>query len=126
MWQENFGFRRISAKQFATCWSILLWWTERAGTTDTVDHLYNFNNFYAHHICRYGNLKRGVYDVKSNQWFQGFDWDGVFSKKAKAPYKPAVTSIEDTSNFQDVTDSDVIRRCSVNEYSYAFADFNVA
>lgn len=76
-------------------------------------------------MFRYGNLKRGVYDIKGNQWYQGFDWDGVFAKRSKPPYRPQVSAADDTTNFQDVNESEVIRRCSVNEYSYAFADFNV-
>lgn len=75
--------------------------------------------------ARYGCLKRGTLDIKGNQWFAGFDWDGVFSKKAKPPYKPTVAGDEDTSNFHEIPEEGTIRRATANEYSYAFADFNV-
>lgn len=75
---------------------------------------------------RYGCLKRGSMDVKANQWFVGFDWDGVFARKVKPPFKPTVADAQDTSNFLELEEGEgEMRRASANEFSYAFADFNV-
>ena len=70
-------------------------------------------------------MKRGIQDIKDSLWYQGFDWDGVHQKRVKTTFKPAVANDNDTTCFSICTDYDQIRQCSVDEYAYAFADFDV-
>ncbi|KAL3279819.1 hypothetical protein HHI36_017326 [Cryptolaemus montrouzieri] len=48
---------------------------------------------------RYGILKDGSKDVKTHQFFKGFEWDSVFQKKLQSPFIPPTTGAGDASNF---------------------------
>ena len=37
---------------------------------------------------RYGNLKNGVNDIKTHQWFYTTDWIAILQRKVKPPYVP--------------------------------------
>ena len=37
---------------------------------------------------RYGNLKKGVTDIKEHKWFIKTDWIKLYEKKFKAPLIP--------------------------------------
>lgn len=50
---------------------------------------------------RYGNLKKGVHDIKDHRWFKHIDWKKVVEKKIKPSYKPSVESEGDTSNYSE-------------------------
>ena len=39
---------------------------------------------------RYGNLKNGVNDIKQHRFFNEISWDGLYAKRVKAPYIPAL------------------------------------
>ncbi len=39
---------------------------------------------------RYGNLKRGVDDIKKHRWFKNLDWQALLEKRIPVPYKPIV------------------------------------
>jgi len=39
---------------------------------------------------RYGNLKRGVNDIKKHRWFKNLDWEALVEKRIPVPYKPIV------------------------------------
>ena len=39
---------------------------------------------------RYGNLKRGVQDIKKHRWFKNLDWEALVEKRIPVPYKPIV------------------------------------
>jgi hypothetical protein len=39
---------------------------------------------------RYGNLKRGVNDIKKHRWFKNLDWKILVEKRLPVPYKPIV------------------------------------
>ena len=39
---------------------------------------------------RYGNLKRGVNDIKKHRWFKSLDWQALVEKRIPVPYKPIV------------------------------------
>lgn len=54
---------------------------------------------------RYGNLKGGVNDIKTHRWFAEIDWDALVDKKIPAPYKPAIKSKGDTTNYSTYPDS---------------------
>lgn len=75
-----------------------------------------------HH--RYGILRNGSKDVKGHEWYKGFDWDALMSKKIKPSYKPKVGSEGDTSNF-DEYDEEPFRTCSVDEFQEEFSAFIV-
>merc|ERR1711981_1227929 len=55
---------------------------------------------------RYGNLKRGVQDIKKHRWFKNLDWKTLIEKRLPVPYKPIVKSESDTSNFSTYPESD--------------------
>lgn len=55
---------------------------------------------------RLGNLRGGYDEVKSHRWFNDFDMDAMMKKTLKAPWKPAVKGITDTSNFDPMEDED--------------------
>ena len=54
---------------------------------------------------RFGNLKKGVQDIKGHKWLVGIDWPGLLQKRVKMPYVPVVTAPHDTSNFSKYPDS---------------------
>jgi 23S rRNA A2030 N6-methylase RlmJ len=54
---------------------------------------------------RYGNLKRGVNDIKQHRWFKNFDWNESMALKITAPYIPNVKNSGDTSNYSEYPDS---------------------
>lgn len=50
---------------------------------------------------RYGNLRGGAADIKNHTWFEGINWDMVYSRQIEAPYRPTILGEGDTSNFDD-------------------------
>ena len=48
---------------------------------------------------RFGNLKNGALDVKNHRFFDIINWKLIHQKGVLPPYKPAVKSVCDTSNF---------------------------
>ena len=38
--------------------------------------------------CRRLGYKNGVTELKSHQWFEGFDWEGLYNKIMQAPFVP--------------------------------------
>ena len=57
---------------------------------------------------RYGNLRRGVADIKNHRWFAGYDFRRLASKEYRPEYVPTVSSPSDSSNFSNFPDSDVL------------------
>lgn len=51
---------------------------------------------------RLGSLKRGVYDIKAQNWFRNISWDQIFQQKVEAPFTPVVPTAGDTSNFPEM------------------------
>lgn len=54
---------------------------------------------------RYGNLKRGVKDIKGHRWFKKFDWKAALKVKIQPPYIPTIKKKGDTSNYSEYPDS---------------------
>ncbi|KAG0374734.1 cAMP-dependent protein kinase catalytic subunit [Mortierella sp. AD032] len=50
---------------------------------------------------RYGNLRGGATDIKNHAWFEGVNWDMVYSRQIEAPYRPTIMGEGDASNFDD-------------------------
>ncbi|KAG0365183.1 camp-dependent protein kinase catalytic subunit [Gamsiella multidivaricata] len=50
---------------------------------------------------RYGNLRGGATDIKNHVWFEGINWDMVYSRQVEAPYRPTILGEGDSSNFDD-------------------------
>ncbi|OAQ26770.1 Pkinase-domain-containing protein [Linnemannia elongata AG-77] len=50
---------------------------------------------------RYGNLRGGATDIKNHAWFEGVNWDQVYSRQIEAPYRPTIMGEGDASNFDD-------------------------
>ena len=46
-------------------------------------------------------MKRGASDIKRCNWFVDMKWDALIEKKLDAPIKPELSSITDTSNFEE-------------------------
>ena len=57
---------------------------------------------------RYGNLRRGVNDIKNHRWFSGYDFSRLARKEYRPEYTPTVLSASDSSNFSNFPDSDVL------------------
>jgi len=55
---------------------------------------------------RYGNLKDGPADVLGHKWFSSIDYRMLEALQIPAPYKPVMKDEHDTSNFEDIPDSD--------------------
>merc|ERR1712085_247496 len=54
---------------------------------------------------RYGNLKDGANDILKHKWFSTLDFQQLEALTPPAPYKPAMKDEMDTSNFEDIPDS---------------------
>ena len=55
---------------------------------------------------RLGHLSGGADDVKNHGWFKKVTWPSLLLKKIEAPYKPAIASELDASNFDEFDDPD--------------------
>jgi protein kinase A len=55
---------------------------------------------------RYGCLRHGSLDVKKSKWFSELNWAKLQQKKLVPPIIPEVKSDDDTSNFEDYSDSE--------------------
>ncbi|KAI8879653.1 kinase-like protein [Backusella circina FSU 941] len=49
---------------------------------------------------RYGNLKKGYYDIMEHKWFSLLNFDLLAQRKIKPPYIPSIRSTGDSSNFE--------------------------
>ncbi|KAG1356880.1 hypothetical protein G6F62_001970 [Rhizopus arrhizus] len=49
---------------------------------------------------RYGNLKRGYYDIMEHKWFDPLEFDLLVQRKIKPPYIPELKGKGDTANFE--------------------------
>lgn len=49
---------------------------------------------------RYGNLKRGYYDIMDHKWFDPLDFNLLVQRKIEPPYKPELNGKGDTTNFE--------------------------
>jgi len=54
---------------------------------------------------RYGNLKDGPADILKHAWFSSLNFAELEKYEMPAPYKPAMKSETDVSNFEDIPDS---------------------
>ena len=55
---------------------------------------------------RYGNLREGVEEIKTSDWFLAIDWNALCNFQLPAPYLPVLKSdTQDTSNFEAYPDS---------------------
>mmetsp|Transcript_6597 Transcript_6597/g.11590 ORF Transcript_6597/g.11590 Transcript_6597/m.11590 type:complete len:320 (-) Transcript_6597:1810-2769(-) len=54
---------------------------------------------------RFGNLKRGVEDIKTHRFFTGLDWQRLLNKDLHMPYIPHLTEASDASHFAKYPDS---------------------
>jgi protein kinase A len=57
---------------------------------------------------RYGNLKRGVADIKNHRWFSGLDFTRLVSKQISPDFIPRIANPSDTSNYSNFPDSDTL------------------
>lgn len=55
---------------------------------------------------RYGNLKKGIQDIKNHKYFKEIEWSALLENKIEAPYIPKVSSQNDVSSFKIYPDSD--------------------
>ncbi|XP_014281015.1 cAMP-dependent protein kinase catalytic subunit alpha [Halyomorpha halys] len=49
---------------------------------------------------RYGNLRRGVNDIKEHPWFNELHWMKLLNQKLTAPFRPKLTGIDDILNLK--------------------------
>jgi len=59
---------------------------------------------------RWGCLKRGVNQIMDDEWFNGFDWQGLKWKTLDPPMKVSVKGVEDVSNFKQSIKEKVVKR----------------
>lgn len=71
---------------------------------------------------RYGNLMRGVADIKEHFWFGSIDWINLLYKGVRPPYIPRVQNPGDARNF-DRYDEQPIPVAPTMLYRSVFADF---
>lgn len=55
---------------------------------------------------RYGCLRNGSLDVKKSKWLSDTNWTKLLQKRLIAPIIPEVSSDNDTSNFEEYSDSE--------------------
>uniref|UniRef100_A0A8C9TUU0 cGMP-dependent protein kinase n=1 Tax=Scleropages formosus TaxID=113540 RepID=A0A8C9TUU0_SCLFO len=48
---------------------------------------------------RLGNKKNGIMDIKKQKWFQGFNWEGLRTRKLSSPLKRELSGPLDHSHF---------------------------
>jgi len=51
---------------------------------------------------RLGYLKGGANDVMAHAWFAAFDWDGLVNLTVESPWRPSLSSCEDTMCFDEM------------------------
>lgn len=68
-------------------------------------------------------MKNGYSDIKLHDWFDDTDWNGIYGKKVKPLILPKIDSENMGSNFLNRSNLE-LRKCSIDEYSYLFNDFN--
>lgn len=71
---------------------------------------------------RLGSLKSGVYDIKSNTWFNDINWHSLLHQRIEPPFVPDVKNLGDCENFVVVSDI-ILRKASVCKYAKEFKDF---
>lgn len=54
---------------------------------------------------RYGNLKRGVMDIKEHKFFKGMKWNELINYQIPAKYVPKITGNGDVGNFVSYDES---------------------
>ncbi|XP_069466802.1 cGMP-dependent protein kinase 2-like isoform X2 [Ambystoma mexicanum] len=50
---------------------------------------------------RLGNRKNGISDIRKHKWFQGFNWEGLRSRKLMSPLKRELRGATDHSHFDN-------------------------
>ncbi|XP_026477496.1 cGMP-dependent protein kinase, isozyme 2 forms cD5/T2-like [Ctenocephalides felis] len=50
---------------------------------------------------RLGYQRGGISEIQKHKWFDGFNWEGLRSRTLQPPIMPHVTSVIDTTNFDD-------------------------
>lgn len=71
---------------------------------------------------RYGNLKRGVDDIKEHPWFKSIDWGAIFNRSVPAPYIPPVVDPGEL-NSDIGYDLKSTGTNTINHYRKEFSDF---
>ncbi|KAG5892938.1 hypothetical protein JTB14_014993 [Gonioctena quinquepunctata] len=71
---------------------------------------------------RFGNLRNGTQDIKNHKWFRNLDWLAIYNRQVEPPFKPAIKSIADTSNF-DTFEEEKLRISEHDLYKEDFAKF---
>jgi len=73
---------------------------------------------------RFGNLRNGANDIKEHQWFKGFDWDALLSKRSLPPVIPRVKGPSDTSCYDEYEEEAVKGLEPIPDmYQHLFRDF---
>ena len=67
---------------------------------------------------RLGNLNDGIRGIMDHAFFNDIDWKLMCTRKCKAPYKPAIKSDRDSSNFNSYDEDNKIPIYSGSEESF--------
>ena len=69
-------------------------------------------------------LKNGADDIKKHKWFRGTEWDKLEKGECVTPYKPDISSENDTKNFDKYPESfEDNTAASGDPYKQYFVDF---
>ena len=71
---------------------------------------------------RFGNLKKGVDDVKKHNWFASTDWSAIYRKEEEAPFIPKCQGPGEASNFCNY-EEEPLDICPTDAFAEDFADF---
>ncbi|CAH1994566.1 unnamed protein product [Acanthoscelides obtectus] len=71
---------------------------------------------------RFGNLRSGVQDIKNHRWFRDVEWLALYNRQVEPPFRPAIKSMGDTSNF-DPFDEEKMRVSVHDLYKEEFEKF---
>jgi hypothetical protein len=55
----------------------------------------------------------GPEEVKQHPWFNDIDWEKLYRKEVKPPYKPKLDSPDDLKHFEDVGKATLMLRISL-------------
>jgi len=71
---------------------------------------------------RLGSGKGDIEEIKKHPWFKSLNWDDLLEKKIDPPYKPAVKSETDTSNFSPEFTKEIAKDTNVEAVKLAPED----
>lgn len=73
---------------------------------------------------RLGNLRGGVYDIRSHPWFALTDWDGLMARTIPSPWVPELSGSTDVRYFHDC-DQQIAEPCDKHSRFIPIPELNL-